>query len=210
RLRLVTDREYHRRIAGTLYRPAPGRGFTPALSLRPFGAAGGSGRKYRPIGNLRNKESDFAARGLITAPLYQIQPPFRHAGPVTVATDPLDDKGVPVGLKVVLPANLPDDRFNGRVLKFDHLPALLAVQVLVLRVAVVVLVKGPVPHVQTPQQTGVHEFGQRPVDGGPTHAEPGALHVVDQLVRVEVVVLSEDIQNHVALLLGVPLRFRPA
>src|SRR5262245_920187 len=75
----------------------------------------------------------------------QVQPAFRYAGAVAFGTGPADVKAVPGELKAVLPAHVPDDRLQGRVLELDHLAALLAVQVLVLRITVVVLEEGPRP-----------------------------------------------------------------
>ena len=81
---------------------------------------------------------------------------------------------------------------------------------LVLRVAVVVLVEHARPHLQAAQQAGVHQLGQGAVDRRPADPEAGPLHVVDELVGVEMVVLAEDVAHHVALLFREALRPRTA
>ena len=68
-------------------------------------------------------------------------------------------KRVAAALEVVLPADLADHGVDGRVLELDHLAALLAVHVLVLRVAVVVLVEHARPDFEPAQQAGVHQLG---------------------------------------------------
>ena len=93
-----------------------------------------------------------------------------------------------------------DRRLDGRALELDHLAALPAAQVLVLRVAVVVFVVHARPQLQAAQQAGVHELGQGPVDRGPADVEAGPFHVIDELVGVEMMVLAEDEPHHVALL----------
>jgi len=111
---------------------------------------------------------------------------------------------------MVLLANLADEAIQGAVLKFDHLAAALAVHVLVLRIAVVMLVEHPRAQFQATQQAGVHQLGERSIDGGPADREAGPLHVIDELLGVEVVVLGEDEAYHVALLAGEALGLGPA
>src|SRR5207249_1518120 len=95
-------------------------------------------------------------------------------------------------------------------LELNHGVAALALQVLVLRVAVVVLVAHPRPDLQAAQEAGVEQLGQGAVDGGPADLEAGLLDVVDELVGVEVVVTAEDVADQVALLSGEALRPGPA
>ena len=78
--------------------------------------------------------------------------------------------------------------------ELDQLVAHLAVQVVVLRVAVVVLVDGPAAERHLPQQAGFDQLVERAVDGRPADllALVSAGEAVDQLVGVEVVVPLED------------------
>src|ERR1051325_3435887 len=88
--------------------------------------------------------------------------------------------------------------------------ALLAVEMIVLRVAVIVLEDGAFAEIDAAQETRVHELVERAIHGRPADAEALHLHLVDQLIGVEVIVLAEDVSHHVALLRGEPLRTRPA
>ena len=69
-----------------------------------------------------------------------------------------DDECVARSLEAVPAANLFDQAFQGRVLKLDHLAALLAEQVFVLGIAVVVLVEHARPDLQAAEQAGIHEL----------------------------------------------------
>ena len=82
---------------------------------------------------------------------------------------------MPAALEVVFAANVPNDVGDGAILKLDHLAARLAVEVLVLRVAVVVLVEHARPQFQAAQQAGVHQLGQGAVDRRPADGEAGPL-----------------------------------
>ena len=116
----------------------------------------------------------------------------------------------PVALNRCLPAHLAHRRLDRRTLKLDHLAALFAVQVLVLRIAVIVFVERPRSDLQPAQQARVDELGERAIDRRPADADAGLFHVVDELLGVEMVVLAEDVMDHVALLAGEALRPRTA
>jgi len=62
------------------------------------------------------------------------------------------------------------------------------------------------PQFQSAQQAGIDQLCQRAIHCGPASAEAGSLHVVDELIRIEVMMLAEDVPHHIALLAGVPLR----
>ena len=113
-------------------------------------------------------------------------------------------------LEIVLLADAAHDFVQGGVLELDHAAALLAIHVLVLRVAVVVFVEHARPQLQPPQQAGINQLGKRAVDGGPADLEACPLHVVDQLLGIKVIVLGKDEPHHVALLPRKALRPGPA
>jgi len=73
------------------------------------------------------------------------------------------------------------------VLKLDHLVALLTIEVLVLRIAVVVLEVTPRTDVHAAQKTGIDEFFEGAVNGRPAHPEARLLHIVHELIGVEMV-----------------------
>ena len=70
----------------------------------------------------------------------QVQAAFRDAGAVALGAGAADDERVPVHVEVVNPADVADDALDCRVLELDHLAAQLALQVLMLRITVVVLI----------------------------------------------------------------------
>ena len=102
----------------------------------------------------------------------------------------------------MLPAHFFNGRFNGRTLKLNHLPALTALQMLMLRIAVVVFVVHARPQFQATQQSRIDQLGEGAIDRGPADAEARFFHVVNKLIGVEMVVLAENESNHVALLIG--------
>ena len=65
-----------------------------------------------------------------------------HAGDVAFFANSPNDEGVPFTLKAVSKGSLLDGFFDGRVLKLDHFATLGALEVIVLRVAIIVFVKG--------------------------------------------------------------------
>src|SRR5947209_7117373 len=142
--------------------------------------------------------------------LNEIQPPLHHACPVAVLAESADDEGVAGGLEVVAAADLAEDRLQRRVLELDHLVALVAVEMLVLRVAIVVLVVGARAQLELAEQAGVDELRQRAIDRGSADLEVGPFQLVDELVGVEVAVALENVVDHLALLPGVALRARAA
>src|SRR5215471_4383035 len=69
----------------------------------------------------------------------QVEASFRDARAVALGAGAADDERMPVHVEVVSPADVADDALDRRVLELDHLAAPLALQVLVLRIAVLVL-----------------------------------------------------------------------
>src|SRR5262249_6999481 len=72
----------------------------------------------------------------------QIQPPLCHSRSIALGTNAADHESVADGLKAVLGTDFLDRGFDAVMLEFDHFLAVFADQVLVLRVAVIVLVDG--------------------------------------------------------------------
>jgi hypothetical protein len=142
--------------------------------------------------------------------LDQVQPTLDDPGPIAIRTDTADDQAVPVALEALLAADFAYDGFYGWVLKLDDLVTAFAVQVIVLRVAVIVFKKSPRAHLQPPQQAGINELGQGPINGSPTCSKTLSLDGIDELVGVEMAVLTENVTDQVALLAGETLRPWPA
>ena len=90
--------------------------------------------------------------------------------------------------------------------KLDQLVANLAVEVIVLRVAVIVFVNSAAPQVQLPQQACLHEFLKRTIDGCPGGLSLALVgQTVDEFVCVEVIVPLEDVLDQRLPWLGNPL-----
>jgi hypothetical protein len=147
--------------------------------------------------------------GKFSRRLDQIQTPFRRASAITFQTDSANDQRVTGKLELILRSHLAKGRFDGWMLKLDHLPALRADEMLVLRVSIIVLKKRACPKVEPPQKTSIHELGQGPIDGGTADIEPSGLQVVDQLIGVEMMMTRKNVLDKFALLVGKPLGARP-
>src|SRR5262249_53335021 len=156
------------------------------------------------------KPSGISARRSAATRSHQVQPPFHHPRAVTVVAQPANDECVAARLEGAFLADLANDRLQRRVLELDHLVALGAVEMLVLRVAVVMLEVSLGPELDTAKQAGVHQLAQRAIDGGPADVQLLALQLVDELIGVEMTVPAEDVTDHVALLTGKTLGARPA
>ncbi len=113
---------------------------------------------------------------------------------------------MPTNLEAVVLANVFDDGVESRVAKFNDLVALLTMQVVVFGITVVVLVNFSVAHIDAPQQPSIDKFVERPIDRRSADLETISLEFVDQLIRVEMVVLAKDETNQVALLFRETLR----
>jgi hypothetical protein len=82
-----------------------------------------------------------------------------------------------------------------------------AVEMVVLRVAVVVLVDGTAAEGHPPKETRFDQFVERAIHGRPAHfvAKLGPREVGDQLVGVEMVVSFKNVVDQRTTLLGDPL-----
>jgi hypothetical protein len=87
--------------------------------------------------------------------LDQIQPPA-DAGVVAILANPVDGERQTLGLELVLPADFLQQLLHFGALEFDDLSALLAMQVLVVGVAVIVLVDDPRAEFQPAEHAGIH------------------------------------------------------
>ena len=90
--------------------------------------------------------------------------------------------------------------------ELDQLVALLAVQMIVLRVTVIVLVDGPVVEHHLAQQAGIDQLGQGAIDRGAAYALPTHLlaQLLEQLIGVEMLVVAENPFDDDPPLLGDP------
>src|SRR4051794_28113581 len=73
----------------------------------------------------------------------QVEPALGHLRAIAVKASAADDESVADGVEQMLPRDFLHGGFNGGALKLDHFAALLALQVFVLRIAVVVLIAHP-------------------------------------------------------------------
>lgn len=128
-------------------------------------------------------------------------------GAAAIVADAEDDEAVAVDAELVFAghriANLP----NLVAVKFDQFVALLAVQVIVLRIAVVVLVDGTAVERHFAQQARLDEFGEGTIDRGPADAVPVAifLQLGQERFGIEMVVVTEDMFDDGLTLLRRPL-----
>jgi hypothetical protein len=152
-------------------------------------------------------------RAAYAAPLAtsnQIQPPIRGPRPVAIDAGAANDERMSGHLELVLPADLFDGRFDSGVLELDHLATRSADEMLVLRVAVVVLVIDLGADIQLAKHPRIHQLGKCPVDRGPAHIQAGIVQVLDQSVGIEMAMPGEDVFDQVLLLAGEPLWVWPA
>jgi len=113
-----------------------------------------------------------------------------------------DDQPVSLGAELVKGRDGVEDLPQVGARELDQRLAPGAVEVIVLRVAVVVLVDGPAAEHHLPQQTGFDELGERPVDRRPARggAIGGAAQIGEELLGVEVLVAGTDmLDNHPSL-----------
>ncbi len=77
------------------------------------------------------------------------------------------------------------------------------IKVIVSRVAIIVLVNTPPIQFKTPQQPSFNELFQRPVNGWPTDVIciPFARKLIDQLIRIEVLMATKYLLHQEVLLL---------
>ncbi len=78
------------------------------------------------------------------------------------------------------------------VSKFDDLIALRAMQVVVGRIAVIVLEGAAIGQPEFSEQAGLDEKAERPIDRRTAHLMPRRVQVSRQFIRVEMLVCIED------------------
>jgi hypothetical protein len=139
-----------------------------------------------------------------------IKGPFVALGAVAFLTDASHDKGMARHEKLVLFGNFAQDCFEIRALEFDHLFARLAVQMFVLRVAIIMFIAGALAKFDFTKETRINEFCEGAIDSGSANRESSFLHGIDELIRIEMIVLAENVAHHVPLLLGVALGLGPS
>ena len=101
----------------------------------------------------------------------------------------------PTGAEAVLQADRLAELADLVVAELDDRVALGAMQVVVRRVAVVVLVGGPVGQPELAEQARLDQEPKGPVDRRPADPAAGVVQVGDQLVGVEVLVRVEDVAD---------------
>jgi hypothetical protein len=116
---------------------------------------------------------------------------------------------MPFNAEVVLCRDLLHGGINRGVLKLDHLPALVANQVLMLRVAVVMVVDCPRADLDFAQQPRIDELRQSPVNRRPADTAFDRREVGQKFIGIKVFMLGEDVRHQVPLLVGEPLGCGP-
>ena len=121
-----------------------------------------------------------------------------------VAADAGDDEAVAGDAEVVFTGDGIAECGELFAREFDELVAHLAVEVVVLRVAVIVLVHSPVAERHLPQEAGFDELIEGTIDCGPANffAVVAGRVGVDQFVGVEMVMPLEDEIDQCTALLG--------
>ncbi len=111
----------------------------------------------------------------------------------------------------MLPAHGIAKGLNLVALKFNELATDLAVQVVVLRIAVVVFIDGAAAEVHLSQEARIDQLGECAIDGGPAYFAVARLFRErgQQLVGVEVIVVAEDLLDDHPARLSVALSFGP-
>lgn len=122
-----------------------------------------------------------------------------------IAADSRDDKAVARYPKTVFASNRLANRLEFFAMEFNQLIAALAVQMIVLGVAVIVLVNAPTAQAHRPQQAGIHQFVERTVNSRSADSLPVNLSAAEnQLVGIEMVVPLENVIDKLQPLLRNP------
>jgi len=114
-----------------------------------------------------------------------------------LAADAGDDQAVPGDEEPVLAGHGITNLLQLLAVEFDQLVALLAMQVVMLRVAIVMLKDPPAAQIHTPQEPRIDHFTERPVDSW-TADLPGTdlvSQISDQVVGIKMLVLPKDLLN---------------
>lgn len=90
--------------------------------------------------------------------------------------------------------------------EFDQLPAFRAIQVVVLRVAIIMFVDAPTVQLEHLQQARIYKLAQRAIDGRTRNIVWGPFlrQLLNQLIRIEMLVAIEYLFQQVLALFGVP------
>jgi hypothetical protein len=127
-------------------------------------------------------------------------------GADAVFADAGDDEAMARDTKAVLAAKVVAKLLELFVLELEQLVALGAVEMVVLRVAVVVLIDRTAVEDELAEETRIDELAQRAIDGGPAHV-PGLAargELLDKLIRVEMLVPRKYVIDKGQTLLGDP------
>ena len=104
--------------------------------------------------------------------------------------------------EAVLQAHCLTEPANLVVAELDDCIAFGALQVIVRRITIIVLVGGPVGQAEFAEQARLDQETQSPVDRRSAHPAAGIVHVGDQLVGVEMLVRVKDVADEDATRLG--------
>ena len=82
-------------------------------------------------------------------------------------------------------------------LKFDQSIALRTMQVVMLWISIIVFEHSPAAQIQSPQQSGLHQFIQRSIHRGAAHMTRLARRrqLIDQRLGIEMIMVAEDMIN---------------
>ena len=141
--------------------------------------------------------------------LDEVQSAFHGAGAVAVGADAADDEVVAAGVELLFAGEDGDERFEFIAGHFDHLAALGAMQVGMLRVAIVVIVDDSITEGDTAEQARFNELGEGAVNGCPA-GRPTLAGAARGFFSMDVLVLAEYVLDQVSLGNGEPLRLGAA
>jgi hypothetical protein len=129
---------------------------------------------------------------------------------LAVRANPRDEHAVPDHLEVVALGHLVADPLKGLALELDELIADLAVEVVVVGIAVVVLENATAAQRHLLEESCFDELDERAVDGRPTDAalDDQLGQVRHEFVGVEVVVVAENLLDDQPTLVREPLAAR--
>jgi hypothetical protein len=110
----------------------------------------------------------------------------------------MDHEPVSTDLKLMLCGHSDAQRLDFFRMKLDQLLAFLAVQVIVLGIAVIMFVHRPATDIELPQQSGGDQLVECAIDGRAAYANLGLAmgDRFDKFVRFEVVVALVDLLDH--------------
>jgi len=146
--------------------------------------------------------------GSLTFPISnKIQLPLPLLRQPALQTHPANDQSVRVDAELVFPGDGFAKLQQLVALEFDQLVAFGAVQVVVLRVAIVVFIHGTAVERHLAEQARIDHFRERPIDGraADVFAVLGQQQIGQQLIGVEMLVPRSDLLDDDLALLRNPL-----